>query len=147
MARVSAARGAQNVQALLFEFSFDDTVIDINGVERKFNEPGTFTFEMAVLPQGAFLTAVQPGFLVEEFTGATKYEFAFENDGGDGGALNLVGPPNKALSLPVTLKPDFVGHMGGPVRATVTIEGTPTAGRAALGFRYTVLGRVNEVTA
>lgn len=146
MALLKKSRGAQYPLVAEFQFNFNDTMVDVNGVTRDFGSLAggssaatVYTFEVIPLPPGAVVIG-----------GGWSTETAFDTAGfdvtiGDAGAANryLASTDVKALGNFV-VTPTGLRSDGGNLRITISTDDACTTGKATVRIEYVVANRINE---
>jgi hypothetical protein len=146
MALLKKSRGAQYPLVAEFQFNFNDTMVDVNGVTRDFGSftggsaaATAYTFELVPLPPGATITG-----------GSWATETAFDSAtytvsvGDSASATRYLGATDVKAVGNTNLVPTGLRTDGGNVRVTVTIADVCTTGRATLRVQYVVGSRINE---
>jgi hypothetical protein len=149
MALLKATRGAQNPLVAEFIFNFNDTMKDVNGVEKTFGSVYTDagTFEVIPLPVGAVITGGEV--IVEtQGVGPTAYTVTV-GDSGDGDihtnntTVSLLGSSGTRTAL--TLIGSLRSQDGKNIRITIgSTVANATAGKFRVRVEYTVDGRQTE---
>lgn len=142
MAKLIAARGAQYVMAEEFIFNFDDTMLDVTGVEKDFGKTNiaSTVFEVANLPQGAVV--VGGDVITDVAFDAATYNVSV---GDAGSATRYMAATDKKGTGRTALTPTGYRTDGGNIRITVVAADVCTTGRMAVRVQYITEGRVNEV--
>jgi hypothetical protein len=150
MALLKAARTAQYPLVAEFNFSFNDTMVDVNGVTKTFGSVYTDngTFEVIPLPPGAILAG---GELIVETAGAGGGGAAYTCSVGNSAsataflaatALNAAG--RTALTA-ANLGYNANANGGGNIRITIAATtANVTAGKVRVRVMYTVDRKANE---
>lgn len=142
MAKLTASRSAQWPLLATFTFNFDDTIVDINGVEKSFGS--TFTHAVVCqainLPEGAVVIG---GELVVETAGVgpTAYTVALGDSASATrylGATSLLSAARTALTLTGFRTSE---NLRLTIASTVA---NATAGKATVRVLYEIPGRANE---
>jgi hypothetical protein len=145
MAKLNASRTAQWPLVAEFNFSFNDTMLDVTGVERSFGSTfGNHAFEAIPMPVGAVITGgevivetagVGPtAYTVSVGTSASATAFA--------SAVDLKTAARTALSLATPLACGDGKNIRIAVNSTVA---NATAGKFRVRVMYTLDNRANEV--
>lgn len=142
MAKLNAARGAQTVMCEEFVFNFDDTMVDVTGVEKDFGETNTAStvFEIANLPQGAVVVGGEV--VTETAFDALTYTVSI---GDAGSATRYLGATDKKDVGRTALVPTGYRTDGANIRMTVVPADACTAGKMTVRVEYVVENRVTEV--
>lgn len=140
MAR-NATRGSQYVMCSEFTFEFDDTMLDVDGVEKDFKTVGSTVVEPINLPPKAIVVG---GEVVTEtaVTGSTAYNVSV---GDSGSATRYLGVTDKLSAGLTALVP--TGYVGAGENLRVTVSPTvdaATAGKVTVRVRYIMRDRQNE---
>ena len=145
MAKLTKSRAAQVPLVQEFVFSFGDTVVDVNGVEKDFKTfGGNPVFEMFTLPVGA---VVLGGDIVVEtaYAGTTAATISLgdtESATKYANAVSMMAAANTRTALALT---DVITG-GVDVRATLALTvANATAGKVRVRIEYTIEGRANEI--
>jgi len=142
MAKLIKSRGAQ--YPLVAELTFNianDTMVDVNGVEKGFKAVGEAVFDMINLPVGAIVVG---GEVVTEtaVTGATAYNVTV---GDSADADRYLAAADRVAAGRTALVP--TGYVGNGESVRVTVEATDaeaTAGVITVRVMYVVRNRTNE---
>lgn len=145
MALKYATRGAQNVQSAQFIVSYNDTMVDVNGVTKSFGSTYTDagTFEVIKMPLGAVIVG---GELIVEAAGVgpTAYTMSV---GTAASATNILA----ATTLLATGRTALTGlgllsNDGSNVRVTIaSTVANATAGKFRLRIEYVIDGKADSV--
>lgn len=146
MALIQATRGAQPVMSAEFDFSFNDTMKDVNGVAKTFGSVYTDAgvFEVINLPLGAVVIG---GDLIVETQGAgpTVYTAAVGTSGSATAflAATLLSAAGTRVALTGL---GLAATDGKNVRVTIaSTVANATAGKFRLRLEYVIDGRITEV--
>lgn len=137
-----ATRGAQRLLVQEFTFNWDDTMLDVNGVSKDFNDVESKVFEIMNLPDQAVVVG---GEVVTNiaFTGSTAYNISI---GDSGSATRYLGATDKTTAARTALVP--TGYIGSGENIRMTVSPTvaaATAGQVTVRVQYIITGRENEV--
>lgn len=144
MARLNSTRGAQMVMSAEFVFNYNDTKLDVNGVEKSFGSVYTdaIVTEVIKLPQGAVIVG---GDLIVETAGVgpTAYTAALGTAASASGLL-------AATSLLATGRTALTGlgllaNDGSNIQLTIaSTVANATAGKFRVRVEFVIDKRVNE---
>ena len=147
MAVKQATRGAQPVMSAEFNFSFDDTMKDINGVSKTFGSVYTDAgvFDVINLPLGAIVVGGE--LIVEnQGVGPTAYTASVGDSSSATAylaATSLLAAANTRAALTGINLPDSGGKN---IRVTIaSTVANATAGKFRLRVEYITAGRVVDV--
>lgn len=145
MALIQATRGAQPVMSAEFDFSFNDTMKDVNGVTKTFGSVYTDAgvFDAINLPLGAVVVG---GELIVETAGVgpTAYTAAIGHSGNATAFLAATDLKTAARTALTGL--GLQANDGKNVRVTIaSTVANASAGKFRVRVNYTIDGRVTEV--
>ncbi|PTT42796.1 hypothetical protein DBR23_02625 [Acidovorax sp. HMWF018] len=147
MALKQATRGAQPVMSAEFDFSFNDTMKDVNGVTKTFGSVYTDAgvFEVINLPLGAVV--IGGDLIVEEQgVGPTAYTAAVGTSGSASAFLAATTLLSAAGTRVALTGLGLAATDGKNVRVTIaSTVANATAGKFRLRLEYVIDGRVTEV--
>lgn len=142
MAKLNASRGAQPVMTAEFVFNFDDTMVDVTGVEKDFGKTNiaSTVFEAINLPNGAIVVGGEV--VTDTAFDAATYTVSV---GDAGSATRYMAATDRKGTGRTALTP--TGHRtdGANVRVTVVAADVCTAGKMSVRVQYITEGRVCEV--
>lgn len=138
MSKLHAARGCQYPLVQEFTFNVDDTMVDVDGVERTLGEGGVF--DIALIPLGAVLIG---GEIVTEvaFNGTT-FGVAVGDAADDD---RYLASADRKAAARVALVPTGHRTEGANLRLTITPTGSNTAGRMTVRPMFVIENRAHEV--
>lgn len=142
MAVLIANRGAQTLLYREFTFNWDDTMLDINGVSKDFNDVETKVFDVINMPLNAVVVG---GDVTTEtaVTGSTAYNVSV---GDSGSATRYLGVTDKTSAARTALVPTGYVGAGEAIRLTITpTVAASTAGKLTLRVAYIIRERTTEV--
>lgn len=147
MAKLTKARSAQYPLVAEFVFNFNDTMLDINSVEKSFGSVYTDagTFEVIPLPPGAVIVG---GELIVETQGVGPTAYTVSVGNSSSATAYLAATDLKAASGTRTALTGLgLGSNDGKnVRiAIASTVANASAGKARVRVMYTIDGRANEV--
>ena len=147
MALKQATRGAQPVMSAEFDFSFNDTMKDVNGVTKTFGSVYTDAgvFEVINLPLGAVV--IGGDLIVEEQgVGPTAYTAAVGTSGSASAFLAATTLLSAAGTRVALTGLGLAATDGKNVRVTIAATvANATAGKFRLRLEYVIDGRITEV--
>lgn len=147
MALKQATRGAQPVMSAEFDFSFNDTMKDVNGVTKTFGSVYTDAgvFEVINLPLGAVV--IGGDLIVEEQgVGPTAYTAAVGTSGSASAFLAATTLLSTAGTRVALTGLGLAATDGKNVRVTIaSTVANATAGKFRLRLEYVIDGRITEV--
>lgn len=147
MALKQATRGAQPVMSAEFDFSFNDTMKDVNGVTKTFGSVYTDAgvFEVINLPLGAVV--IGGDLIVEEQgVGPTAYTAAVGTSGSASAFLAATTLLSAAGTRVALTGLGLAATDGKNVRVTIaSTVANATAGKFRLRLEYVIDGRITEV--
>lgn len=147
MALKQATRGAQPVMSAEFDFSFNDTMKDVNGVTKTFGSVYTDAgvFEVINLPLGAVV--IGGDLIVEEQgVGPTAYTAAVGTSGSASAFLTATTLLSAAGTRVALTGLGLAATDGKNVRVTIaSTVANATAGKFRLRLEYVIDGRITEV--
>lgn len=147
MALKQATRGAQPVMSAEFDFSFNDTMKDVNGVTKTFGSVYTDAgvFEVINLPLGAVV--IGGDLIVEEQgVGPTAYTAAVGTSGSASAFLAATTLLSAAGTRVALTGLGLAATDGKNVRITIaSTVANATAGKFRLRLEYVIDGRITEV--
>lgn len=147
MALKQATRGAQPVMSAEFDFSFNDTMKDVNGVTKTFGSVYTDAgvFEVINLPLGAVV--IGGDLIVEEQgVGPTAYTAAVGTSGSATAFLAATTLLSAAGTRVALTGLGLAATDGKNVRVTIaSTVANATAGKFRLRLEYVIDGRITEV--
>lgn len=141
MAKLIATRGSQYPLVAEFTFSFDDTMVDTDGVTKDFKTVGTTVVDAINLPAGAIVIG---GEVVTEtaVTGSTAYNVSVGDS--ETAARYLTATDRVAAGRTPLVPTGYVGN-GEQIRVTVApTVAAATAGKVTVRVQYVIRNRVNE---
>lgn len=141
MSKLIATRGQQYPLVAEFTFSFDDTMIDVNGALKDFKTVGSTVVDAINLPTGAIVIG---GEVVTEtaVSGSTAYNIKVGDSNDDDRYLSAT---DRVTAGRTALVP--TGYVGNGEQIRVTVAPTvadATAGKVTVRVQYIVRNRVNE---
>ncbi len=147
MAKLTKARSAQYPLVAEFVFNFNDTMLDINSVEKSFGSVfgDAGTFEVIPLPPGAVIVG---GELIVETQGVGPTVYTVSIGNSSSATAYLAATDLKAASGTRTALTGLgLGSNDGKnVRiAIASTVANASAGKARVRVMYTIDGRANEV--
>jgi len=147
MAKLTKARSAQYPLVAEFVFNFNDTMLDINSVEKSFGSVfgDAGTFEVIPLPPGAVIVG---GELIVETQGVGPTAYTVSVGNSSSATAYLAATDLKAASGTRTALTGLgLGSNDGKnVRiAIASTVANASAGKARVRVMYTIDGRANEV--
>jgi hypothetical protein len=142
MAKLTASKDRQYPMVAEFTFNFDDTMLDVNGVEKDFGKTNITATSFAVvnLPYRAVITGGQ-------ISRATAFDTAsYAVTVGDGSVANryLTSTDLKATGITNLVPTGYVSD-GGNLVIGITNADVCTTGKATLRVEYIIEGRCNEI--
>ena len=145
MALKQATRGAQPVMSAEFDFSFNDTMKDVNGVTKTFGSVYTDAgvFDAINLPLGAVVVG---GELIVETAGVgpTVYTAAIGHSGS--ATAFLAATDLKTAGRTALTGLGLASNDGKNLRITIaSTAANATAGKFRVRVNYTIDGRITEV--
>jgi hypothetical protein len=139
MAKILAARGSQNVQCAEFTLNFDDTMLDVNGVEKDFGKTNAAatTFEVINLPREAVVVG---GDLITET--AFGQEYLVTVGDADVAARYMASTDKKLAARTALIPTGFRSEKN--IRITITPGAVVAAGKMTLRVLFITPDRVTE---
>lgn len=139
MSKLIPTRTAQYPMLAVFEANFDDTMVDINGVEKAFKAGGTF--DVIPLPPNG---EVVGGALVVQ-TASNDSGTATITVGDSGSATRYLGSTTLKSAARTPLVPTGYRGNGEKLRLTIAAQnGDATAGKFRVNAEFIVKDRVSE---
>lgn len=145
MSKLRPTRSAQRVMSAEFVFSFNDTMEDINGVEKSFGSTHADqgTFDVIPMPVGAVIVG---GEVIVETAGVGPTAYTMDVGTAASGAalandVNLKSAARTALTVAA-----LACNAGEKVRiAIASTEANATAGKVRVRVNYTIDGKADDV--
>lgn len=142
MSKLNATRGAQWPLVAEFTFNFDDTMKDVNGVEKDFGKTNTAATSFVAIPLPTNACVIGGEVVTEVAFDAATYNITV----GDSLVANryMAATDKKGVGRTALVPTGFVGA-GENVIVGITPADVCTTGKATVRVMYTIRGRTNEV--
>lgn len=151
MAKLRKTRDAQYPLIAEFVFKFDDTMVDVAGVEKTFGSVfgDAGTFEIIPLPVGAVVCGGEV-IVEEQGVGPTAYTLSIgdaDSATAYANAVDLLAAAGTRTALTLAGTQLRSNSTGKNIRAKIaSTVANATAGKARVRVMYTIDNRANEVT-